>query len=144
MGVANPLDAAYDAISNLEDQFSELSLDNIFPNIENPLMPMDIGTPLNIPGGALNLPNVDANLVANQGGNIPYNQFVTMIWLNKGPQELKIFIIILWHKSSPAEFRPGTSHVNQFPKGSWYSCPPLIQARWKWGEVSGALAPNNP
>ena len=77
MGVANPLDAAYDAISNLEDQFSELSLDNLFPNIENPLMPMDIGTPLNIPGGALNLPNVDANLVANQGGNIPYNQLTT-------------------------------------------------------------------
>ena len=77
MGVANPLDAAYDAISNLEDQFSELSLDNLFPNIENPLTPMDIGTPLNIPGGALNLPNVDANLVANQGGNIPYNQLTT-------------------------------------------------------------------
>ena len=77
MGVANPLDAAYDAISNLEDQFSELSLDNLFPNIENPLMPMDIGTPLNIPGGALNLPNVDANLVANQGGNIPYNNLST-------------------------------------------------------------------
>ena len=74
MGVANPLDAAYDAISNLEDQFSELSLDNLFPNIENPLMPMDIGTPLNIPGGALNLPNVDANLVANQGGNLNYYQ----------------------------------------------------------------------
>ena len=91
MGVANPLDAAYDAISNLEDQFSELSLDNLFPNIENPLMPMDIGTPLNIPGAAT-LPNVESELTAEKGiipvtgqvnqasmfpQNIPYNQLTT-------------------------------------------------------------------
>ena len=77
MGTPNPLDAAYDAISNLEDQFSDLSLDNLFPDITNPLIPMGLGTtlpPLGGLTGSLNLPGVNPQAVTNQGGNIPYNQ----------------------------------------------------------------------
>ena len=80
MGVSNPLDAAYDAISNLEDQFSDLSLDDLFPDITNPLVPMGLGTtlpPLGGLTGSLNLPGVDPQAVTNQGGNIPYNQMTT-------------------------------------------------------------------
>jgi len=63
----------------------------VFPNIENPLVPMNLGTPLNIPGAAT-LPNVESELTANKGiipvsgqvnqasmfpQNIPYNQLTT-------------------------------------------------------------------
>jgi hypothetical protein len=77
MGGPNPLDAAYDAISNIEDQFSDLSLDDLFPDIQNPLIPMGLGMtlpPLGGVTGALNLPGVNPQAVTNQGGNIPYNQ----------------------------------------------------------------------
>jgi len=80
MGTPNPLDAAYDAISNLEDQFSDLSLDNLFPDITNPLIPMGLGTtlpPLGGLTGSLNLPGVNPQAVTNQGGNIPYNQLTS-------------------------------------------------------------------
>jgi len=80
MGAPNPLDAAYDAISNLEAQFSDLSLDNLFPDITNPLVPMGLGTtlpPLGGLTGSLNLPGVNPQAVTNQGGNIPYNQMTT-------------------------------------------------------------------
>ena len=80
MGAANPLDAAYDAISNLEDQFSDLSLDDLFPDITNPLVPMGLGTTLPPLGGltdSLNLPGVNPQAVTNTGGNIPYNQLTT-------------------------------------------------------------------
>ena len=80
MGVANPLDAAYDIISDLENQFSDLSLDDLFPDIQNPLMPsiMDQGV---IPGlntgTPLNLPGVNPGAFTNQGGTMPYNQMTT-------------------------------------------------------------------
>ena len=78
IGMSDPFEGAADAIDSIYEQLATIPLDAAeFPNIENPLVPMDIGTSLNIPGGALNLPNVDANLVANQGGNIPYNQLTT-------------------------------------------------------------------
>ena len=81
MGVANPLDKAYDTISNLGDQFSDLSLDDLFPtNITNPLVPMGLGMPFTTPGGdtgALNLPGINPQAVTNTGGNIPYNQLTT-------------------------------------------------------------------
>ena len=77
MGVANPLDAAYDIISDIESQLSDSSLDDLFPDISNPLTPsiMDQGI---IPGlntgTPLNLPSVNPQALTNQGGNIPYNQ----------------------------------------------------------------------
>jgi len=86
MGTPNPLDAAYDAISNLEDQFSDLSLDNLFPAITNPLVPMGLGTtlpPLGGLTGSLNLPGVNPQAVTNQGGNVPYNQMTTAQKIDK-------------------------------------------------------------
>ena len=91
MGVPNPLDAAYDAIGNLEDQFSDLSLDDLFPDVQNPFIPMNLGTPITTPG-SLNLPGVDPTVVTNQGGgaggNVPYNQLTTQqkldILFNRG------------------------------------------------------------
>ena len=80
IGVPNPLDAAYDLISDIESQLSDASLDDLFPNIQNPLMPsiMDQGT---IPGlntgTPLNLPSVNPQALTNQGGNINYNQLTT-------------------------------------------------------------------
>ena len=86
MGVANPLDAAYDIISDLENQFSDLSLNDLFPNIQNPLMPsiMDQGTIPNVNTGTpLNLPGVNPQAFTNQGGNIPYNQMTTQQKLDR-------------------------------------------------------------
>jgi hypothetical protein len=79
MGAPNPLDAAYDTISNLGNQFSDLSLDGLFPDITNPLIPMGLGMTLPPLGGvtdALNLPGVNPQAVntAGQTGTIPYNQ----------------------------------------------------------------------
>jgi hypothetical protein len=85
MGAANPLDAAYDVINDLENQFSDLSLDELFPDIQNPLTPsiMDMGP---IPGlntgTPLNLPGVNPQALTNQGGNIPYNQMTNQQKLN--------------------------------------------------------------
>jgi len=80
IGVANPLVAAYGAIGNIENQLSTLSLDDLFPDITNPLIPMGLGMPFMTPGGdtgALNLPGVNPNALTNQGGNINYNQLTT-------------------------------------------------------------------
>jgi len=80
MGVANPLDAAYDIISDIDSQLSDISLDDLFPDIQNPLMPsiMDQGTIPNINTGTpLNLPGVSPQAFTNQGGNIPYNSMTT-------------------------------------------------------------------
>ena len=80
MGVANPLDAAYDIISDIESQLSDASLDDLFPDIQNPLTPsiMDMAP---IPGlntgTPLNLPSVNPQALTNQGGNLPYNNLTT-------------------------------------------------------------------
>ena len=81
LGVANPLDEAIDVINEIQNQLSSLPLNApTFPNIENPLMPMDAGTPLPTLG-SLNLPGVDQATVTAQGagvgGNIPFNQMTT-------------------------------------------------------------------
>ena len=87
MGAPNPLDAAYDAISNLGNQFSDLSLDGLFPtDITNPLVPMGLGTtlpPLGGLTGSLNLPGVNPQAVTNQTGNINYNQLTTQQKLDR-------------------------------------------------------------
>ena len=76
LGVNNPYIDAASTINDIRAELSGLSLDDAqFPNIENPLVPMDIGTTLpSVGANTLNLPNVNANMVTNQGGNIPYNQ----------------------------------------------------------------------
>ena len=80
MGAANPLTEAYGAIGSIENQLSTLSLDELFPDIQNPLIPMGLGMPFTTPGGdtgALNLPGINPQAVTNQGGNIPYNNLST-------------------------------------------------------------------
>ena len=80
MGVANPLDGAYGIISSIENQLSNTSLDDLFPDIPNPLMPsiMDQGTIPNVNTGTpLNLPSVNPQAFTNQGGNLPYNNLTT-------------------------------------------------------------------
>jgi len=80
IGVPNPLIAAYGAIGNIENQLSTLSLDDLFPDITNPLVPMGLGTTLPPLGGltnSLNLPGVNPQAVTTQGGNINYNQLTT-------------------------------------------------------------------
>ena len=68
--MANPFDAAADAIANLEGQFADINL-NLpeFPFFENPLMPIMQDTPLT--PTSLNLPQVNAESVSAQvqGGN---------------------------------------------------------------------------
>jgi hypothetical protein len=91
IGATNPLDKAGRAIDKIASRLERVSLDEVFPNIENPLVPMNLGTPLNIPGAAT-LPNVESELTANKGvipvsgqvnqasmfpKNIPYNQLTT-------------------------------------------------------------------
>ena len=84
MGAANPLDAAYDIISDIETQLSDTSLDDLFPDIQNPLMPsiMDQGT---IPQYRYSIkyawckPSI---IQEKSGGNIPYNQMTTDQKLN--------------------------------------------------------------
>ena len=85
MGVANPLYAAYDIIYDIQSQLADSSLDDLFPDIQNPLTPsiMDMGT---IPGlntgTPLNLPGVNPQALTNQGGNIPYNQMTNQQKIN--------------------------------------------------------------
>ena len=77
IGVSNPLIAAYGAIAKIENELSALSLDDLFPDIQNPLIPMGLGTtlpPLGGLTGALNLPGVNPQAVTTQGGNVPLNQ----------------------------------------------------------------------
>ena len=82
IGASNPLIAAYGAIAKIENQLSSLSLDDLFPDIINPLIPMGLGMTLPPLGGvtdalsSLNTPAVNPNAVMNQGvgRNIPYNQ----------------------------------------------------------------------
>ena len=83
MGVPNPLYKAYAALEKIDNQLSTLTLDELFPDIQNPLVPMGLGMPFTTPGGdtnalsSLNLPGVNPQAVTNRGGNINYNQLTT-------------------------------------------------------------------
>jgi len=69
IGETNPLIRAYGAIGSIENQLSSLSLDDLFPDIQNPLIPQGLGMPLPPLGGAtdalssLNLPGVNPQAV---------------------------------------------------------------------------------
>ena len=81
LDLPNPYREAATTINSLARQFSRLSLNEpAFPNVENPLMPMDAGTPLPTLG-SLNLPSVDQETLTAQGGGaggtIPFNQMTT-------------------------------------------------------------------
>jgi len=80
IGAANPLIQAYGAIGNIENSLSNLSLDDLFPDITNPLIPMGLGMTLPPLGGvtdalsSLNTPAINPQAVTNQGGNLNLNQ----------------------------------------------------------------------
>ena len=81
--MANPFEEAGDAIAGIYEQLTTLSLDApAFPNIENPLVPMNLGTTLpNIGAETLPTSGISPNIVAGGGGggfgNIPFNQMTT-------------------------------------------------------------------
>ena len=76
IGQANPLDAAWDAIAELESEMADLSLAlPAFPVFENPLLPIMQDTP--ITPTALNLPSIDSNLVSQQVSGSNYNNLTT-------------------------------------------------------------------
>jgi len=73
IGVPNPLYKAYAAIEKIDNQLSTLTLDELFPDIQNPLIPMGLGMPFTTPGGdtnalsSLNLPGVNPQAVNAAG-----------------------------------------------------------------------------
>jgi len=76
IGAANPLEAALDVISNLQEQMSNVSLTlDALPMFENPLLPIMQDTP--ITPTSLNLPNIDSNLVSQQVSGSNYNNLTT-------------------------------------------------------------------
>ena len=76
IGQANPLDAAWDAIAELESEMADLSLAlPEFPVFENPLVPIMQDTP--ITPTSLNLPQIDTNLVSQQVSGSNYNNLTT-------------------------------------------------------------------
>ena len=86
IGVPNPLYKAYAALEKIDNQLSTLTLDELFPDIQNPLIPMGLGMPFTTPGGdtgSLNLPSINPAAVTNQGGSIPYNQLTNEQKLDK-------------------------------------------------------------
>jgi len=89
IGAANPLDAAYGAINSIEGSLSNLSLDDLFPDITNPLIPMGLGMTLPPLGGvtdalsSLNTPAINPQAVTNPGGNLNLNQMTNQQKIDK-------------------------------------------------------------
>ena len=76
IGTSNPLEAALDAIIDLQDQMSQVSLSlPSLPVFENPLLPIMQETP--ITPTSLNLPSIDAQLVSQQVNPSNYNNLTT-------------------------------------------------------------------
>ena len=76
MGMGNPYEDASDAISELRQLMSEVSLSlSEFPVFENPLLPIMQDTP--ITPTSLNLPNIDSQLVSQQVSGSNYNNLTT-------------------------------------------------------------------
>ena len=86
LGLENPYEEAVDAIEEIYDQLSEVTLDEpVFPNIENPLMPIMQDTP--ITPTSLNLPQIDQSVmtqtqVANQFSNLTMDQKIRLLFPN--------------------------------------------------------------
>ena len=76
IGASNPLEAALDAIIDIQQQLADVSLTlPELPLIENPLLPIMQDTP--ITPTALNLPQIDTNLVSQQVNMSNYNNLTT-------------------------------------------------------------------
>ena len=78
LGLPNPLDEAWDAISEIQDQLTELPLTlGNFPNISNPIAGStetgeEVAPPL-----SLNLPNINAETLAAAGQTNQYSNLTT-------------------------------------------------------------------
>ena len=76
IGAANPMDEAWNVISELQQEMSGVSLSlPEFPVFENPLLPIMQDTP--ITPTSLNLPNIDSQLVSQQVSGSNYNNLTT-------------------------------------------------------------------
>ena len=76
IGVANPMDEAWNVIAELQSQMRNLSLAlPEFPVFENPLLPIMQDTP--ITPTTLNLPNINTNLVSQQVSGSNYKNLTT-------------------------------------------------------------------
>ena len=76
IGETNPMDEAWNVISELQQEMSQVSLEfPEFPVFENPLLPIMQDTP--ITPTSLNLPSIDTNLVSQQVGGNNYNNLTT-------------------------------------------------------------------
>jgi hypothetical protein len=76
IGMANPLDDAWDVIADLQQQMADVSLMlPEFPVFENPLLPIMQDTPTT--PTSLNLPNINSNLVSSRVQGSNYNNLTT-------------------------------------------------------------------
>ena len=86
LGLSNPYEEAVDAIENIYDQLESITLDEaVFPNIENPLMPIMQDTP--VTQTSLNLPSIDQSVMtqsqaANQFSNLTMDQKIRLLFPN--------------------------------------------------------------
>ncbi len=86
LGLSNPYEEAVDAIEDIYDQLTEVTLDEpVFPSIDNPLMPIMEDTP--ITPTSLNLPQIDQSVmtqtqVANQFSNLTMDQKIRLLFPN--------------------------------------------------------------
>ena len=86
LGLSNPYEEAVDAIEDIYDQLTEVSLDEaVFPSIDNPLMLIMEDTP--ITPVSLNLPQIDQSVltqtqVANQFSNLTMDQKIRLLFPN--------------------------------------------------------------
>ena len=86
LGLSNTYEEAVDAIDSIYDELSELTLDEaVFPNIENPLMPIMEDTP--VTQTSLNLPSIDQSMMtqsqaANQFSNLTMDQKIRLLFPN--------------------------------------------------------------
>ena len=76
IGAENPMDTAWDVITELQSQMRNLSLSlPEFPVFENPLLPIMQDTP--ITPTSLGLPSIDSQLVSQQVSGSNYNNLTT-------------------------------------------------------------------
>ena len=86
LGLENPYEEAVDAIEEIYDQLSDITLDEaVFPSIDNPLMPIMQDTP--ITPTSLNLPSIDQSVMtqtqaANQFSNLTMDQKIRLLFPN--------------------------------------------------------------
>jgi hypothetical protein len=86
LGLDNPFNEAESAIDSIADELSYVTLDEpVFPNIENPLMPIMEDTP--VTQTSLNLPSIDQSMMtqsqaANQFSNLTMDQKIRLLFPN--------------------------------------------------------------